>query len=540
MFAVETGMNYEDIALQKGGPVPLYRQIAAAIRQAIAQGSLAPGERLPPIRTLAHMLSVSQVTTSQAYDQLIAEGAIASHVGRGSFVLNRVADSPATMPQAASPLSAPTLRLPNDEPGHGLRMLPSSAATLRGRSVDFVMEEALRRVEGVAEPIHMSRAAPDPALFPVRRWSQSMRAAGRSFALEDPALLQYGSALGDETLRALLASMLRRHAIHVDANEILLTSGTQQSLDLIARAWLMPGDPVFVEEVSYIAALDILEQRQIVWQALPLDHDGMYIDAFPAMAAAAQARPRLLYTIPTGQSPSGVNLSVARRQALAEMASRYNLLIVADEAFHELYFDGDDPMPALQSYAEPGRVISLVTFNKTIFPGVRMGCIVAARPLIEQLAETKALIDRGASLPLARAVARHISAPDYARELQRYRQEYRQRRDHLLTLLERELAPLECRWTVPGAGFSLLVFLPPGIEEIALVNEAAAQGAIIMPGFCFAPARAESLGNTIRLSYGDLSPDQLEEGVSRLARALRTLRRHRASRGESYRSGIVL
>ena len=147
--------------------------------------------------------------------------------------------------------------------------------------------------------------------------------------------------------------MLRRHAIHVDANEILLTSGTQQSLDLIARTWLMPGDPVFVEEVSYIAALDILEQCQVVWQALPLDHDGMCIDALPAMAVAAQACPRLLYTIPTGQSPSGVNLSVARRQALAEMASRSICSSSRTRPFTS-WIDGDDPMPALQSFAEPG------------------------------------------------------------------------------------------------------------------------------------------------------------------------------------------
>ena len=203
MFAVEIGVTYEDIALQKGGPVPLYRQIAAAIRQAITQGSLAPGERLPPIRTLALMLSVSQVTTSQAYDQLIAEGAIASHVGRGSFVLSRAADSSPTTPQAASPLSAPMLRLPNSEPGHWLCMLPHLPPPF----------EALGRFRhGRSAPSgggsrraypHVARGAgfrviSRSPMEPVDARGQSFICAGRS------ALLQYGSALGDETLRALL------------------------------------------------------------------------------------------------------------------------------------------------------------------------------------------------------------------------------------------------------------------------------------------------------------------------------------------------
>ena len=533
-------MKFEDIPLRNGGAIPLYRQIASAIREAIALGKLAPGERLPPIRKLAELFRLSQITIKQAYDQLIAEGVIASQVGRGTFVLDRPAEPASAATPQLGPLTAPDTSPSDADASRWLRNLSPQLQNQRGQSAQHALEEALRYANGAAEPIYMSRATPDPSLFAMQRWQRSMRAAARGFVQEHPSAVQYSSALGDTTLRELIARMLRRHGIAAEANEILLTSGTQQSLDLIARTLLTAGHTVFIEEVSYMSALNILEQRRVLWQPLPLDQQGIQVEELPSLAVTAQSRPRLLYTIPTGQSPTGVSLSLARRRALAEMASRYNLILVADEVFHELYLDGDEPLPALHGLAEPGRVISLVSFNKTIFPGVRMGCIVAARPIIELLAETKSLVDREVPVPLARAVARHIGSPEYARELRGLRTEYRTRRDRLLALLEDELAPLGCRWSVPAAGFSLLLSLPPGITEMAAVEQVARQGVIVMPGYCFAAARTLWLGNTIRLSYGDLPPDQLEEGVHRIARALHLLQERRPSLIEREQQGRIV
>lgn len=536
-------MNFEDIALRKGAPEPLYRQIAAAIRDAITLGTLRSGERLPPIRALAQTLGVSQVTATQAYDLLLAEGVIASHVGRGTFVLDRPAHQTSTAAPLTGPVSArvaPEAQSHEATSSDWLRALPSQVQTPHGQTAYFTIQEALRHTDGATKPIYMSRAIPDSTLFPIQRWSRSMRAAARHFAQERGEVAQYGSSQGDETLREVTARMLRRHGFAVGSDEILLTSGTQQSLDLIAHTLLAAGDTVFVEEASYIPALDILGQRQVAWQPLPLDQDGIRVEGLPALAGMALARPRLLYTNAIGQSPTGVNLSPTRRRMLAEMASRHNLLLIADEAFHELYLDGDDPPPALHSFGEPGRVISLVSFNKTIFPGVRMGCIVAAESIIEMLAETKALVDRESSVPLARAVARHISSPEYTRELRSFRAEYRARRDLLLGLLESELAPLGCRWSLPAAGFSLLLSLPSGVAETAAVEEVARQGVIVMPGYCFAPTRAMWLGATIRLSYGDLPPEQLADGVHRIARALRNLRERHTTPDEPIEQARIV
>jgi DNA-binding transcriptional MocR family regulator len=522
-------MQYGDIALRKGGPTPLYRQVAAAIRDACARGELAPGERLPAIRTLADMLQVSQVTVAQAYELLRSEGVVAGHVGRGTFVQARAAPPPLAVPgpmSASPPVSAPPLTTDAAGPSLSAPAISSQVRAPRWQAVYLTQEQIYRRAPTAQEPIYFSRGVPDSALFPLRRWRHSMRLAADRLTPDDPTAAQYGPALGDPQLREVIATGLRRHGIRAEPQEILLTSGTLQSLDLIARTFLHPGATVFVEEVSYMAALDIFEQRPIAWQPLPVDQQGLQVEALPAVAgvaAAASGRPRLLYTCPSGQSPTGYSMSQARRRLLAELADRYDLLVIADEAFNELYLDDPPPPPAVQGFANAGRVISLVSFSKTIFPGVRMGCIVAAQPLVELLAQTKALFDREASLPLTRAVAQHIAAPAYARELARARQEYRARRDLLLDLLQRELAPLGCRWTVPAAGFSLLMSLPPECEERAAVEEAAWQGVMVLPGSCFAPVPTPRWRNAVRLTYGDLSPDQQCEGVQRLARALRVV-----------------
>jgi DNA-binding transcriptional MocR family regulator len=515
-------MQYGDISLQKGGSTPLYRQIAAAIRAACASGKLAPGERLPAIRTLADRLQVSQVTAAQAYELLRSEGVVAGHVGRGTFVQARTASPPLAVP-GPMPVSAPPDTTDAARLGLPASAISSQVRAPRWQAVYLAQEQIFRRAPTAQEPIYFSRGVPDPALFPLRRWRHSMRLSADRLTPDDRAAAQYGPALGDPQLREAVATGLRRHGIRAEPEEILLTSGTLQSLDLVARTFLHPGATVFVEEVTYMAALDIFAQRPIAWQPLPVDQQGLQVEALAAVAgaaAAASGQPRLLYAAPSGQSPTGYSMSQARRRLLAGLADHYNLLVIADEAFNELYFDEAAPLPAVQSFANAGRVISLVSFSKTIFPGVRMGYIVAARPLVELLAQTKALFDREASLPLARAVAQHIGAPAYLREIAHARAEYRARRAVLLDLLQRELAPLGCHWTVPAAGISLLVSLPPGCEEMAAVEEAAWHGVMVLPGSCFAPVPTPRWRNTVRLTYGDLSPEHLREGIQRLARAL--------------------
>lgn len=519
-------MEYQHIHLRRDDPVPLYRQIAAAFIAAIQRGELQPFERLPAIRALAHTLGVSQVTITQTYEVLADEGYVASHVGRGTFVL----------PSSHEEKGVQTGRVPVTESapvaGKWVQAWQAARPTTARRQWHVFLQEVMQRFSQADAPLYLSSAIPDPALFPVRRWQQSMqlgaKSLGQDLVNDDRAAFQYGSVLGDGALRTYLTGVLNRAGIHATPDEILLTSGTQQGLDLIARTFLTPNDLVATEALTYLDALDLFEHHGVTWLPIPMDDQGMRVDLLTHQLGAAQPQPRLVYTIPTGHNPTGITLSAERRQHLVQLAQERNLLVIADMVFDELFLDGSTP-PALGSYDQDGRVLSVLSFNKTVFPALRMGCIVATRPLIEMLAQTKEIVDRAASLPLARALWRHLDSPHYQRELQGFRQHYRTQRDHLVALLERDLRPLGCHWTHPQAGLSLMVTLPREWDAMQVVLAAASHGLLLLPGQQFAPVPSDTWANSLRLAYGTITALQMDEALHRLVKVLHQTRRSEAS-----------
>ena len=216
-------------------------------------------------------------------------------------------------------------------------------------------------------------------------------------------------------------------------------------------------------------------------------------------------------------------MTVERRRRLGELARTYNVLIIEDDAFNELSYEKGMHTPAIWSFAPEGRVIYVKSFSKTTFPAVRLGCIVAAPGILSSLAEKKGLVDRGTSLLVARSVLTYLRSPAYERNLEQMRSVYRQRRDVLLAALERELGQLGCHWSRPLGGFSLLVTLPASLQEMEVVEEALAQGVVVAPGRFFTPSGAATRDNTLRLTFADKSPEQLEEAAHLLALALRRL-----------------
>lgn len=532
-------VDYRAILLQKEAPTPLYRQLAEQIQQALTRGDLQPGDQLPPIRKLAHLLGISPITVSQTYEELTLLGIASSHVGRGTFLLPHL---PSLRPE-----SVPRERATSSFEGMGAIEQPASFTNTRARPQEHAwmstltqqmrlpravrLQQMLQRVSQrwhESSPlIPMSSGNPDVSLFALDRWHLAMNQAGLSLEQEQAGgldVLQYGaSILGDPSLRRFLATYVQRYGIHVDEEQILLTSGTQQGLDLIARSFLRPGMTVFIDEFSYISALDIFEQHGVQLQPVPLDAHGMRMDLLEELLVAPQPRPRLLYCIPTGHSPTGACLPEERRAKLRDLAERYNLLLIEDDAFNELYYQGKRPVPALWNGEMQGRIIYLKSFSKTIFPGVRLGCLIADPALLAVVMQHKLLSDRSTSIPLARAVLHYIDTPAYERELLRARASYRQRRDVLLTALDRELRPFNCHWSIPMAGFNLLLTLPPHFDEVQVVEEAAAQGLAIAPGAFFAANPSHPLDPALRIAFSDKSPELLEEAIRRLAHALTTL-----------------
>ncbi|QBD76704.1 PLP-dependent aminotransferase family protein [Ktedonosporobacter rubrisoli] len=518
-------MDYRCFALQKDASTPLYRQLADHIKRAVKEGELQPGEKLPPIRKLAEQLGISPITVSQSYDVLALEGVASGSIGRGTFLLPRPSITSAFQ---AKPLQ-PTLegsQQPPAKPPEWMAALQQQLRLPRAALLQRTLQNAVKRWPAEEPLLHFSSGNPDANLFSLERWQEAMTQAGISLKQEeDTNNLQYGaSALGDPALRSFLAAYIRRYGIYVDTESILLTSGTQQGLDLIARSLLQPGDSVFVEEMSYISALDIFEQRGVQWETIPLDEYGLQTEVLARkLEATPQNRPRLLYTIPTGQSPTGVSLAQERRRHLAELARKHNLLIIEDDAFNELYYQGVTPAPAIWNYETEGRVIYLKSFSKTIFPAVRLGCIVAAPALLSVLVRQKQIFDRPTPISTTRTVLHYLNALAYERELTHIRRTYHQRRNALLTALEQELSPFGCHWSIPQAGFNLLLSIPEHLDSIQVVEEAASRGLVLAPGQFFAPVRTQQSSNTLRLTFADKSPQQLEEATRRLAAVLQTL-----------------
>ncbi|MBE3566529.1 MAG: PLP-dependent aminotransferase family protein [Thermogemmatispora sp.] len=521
-------------SLDKSTRTLLYQQLAEQIKSAIVRGELTEGMQLPPVRRLAAELSVSTTTVAQAYDLLASEGIIGGHVGRGTYILS----SPLTaLARTRAPFGSD---LQTSDPASicQRQRLDWAAGWLGGLSLQasragqlqWLTQRALERWGDPATMLNLSSGYPDVSLFPIERWERSMARAGRLLAEEarqaaSLQVLQYGSTLGDEALRRYLCQYFTRFGFQPEPQEILLTSGNQQGLDLVARVLLAPGEPVFIEEPAYLAALDIFEQQRAACQPIPVDEEGLRLDLLEQALEAPAARPRLLCVVPTAHSPTGATMSCERRQQLVELARHYNLLIIEDDYCSELFYDESrsEPPPALRSFDCEGRVIYLKSFNKLIFPTLRLGCIVAAQPILARLVEGKQAFARGTSLPLARALLEHLSDPAFEEELCLYRQEYRRRRDALLNLLAEELAGLECRWTMPGAGFNLLLWLPPQLQEYEVIEKAADRGLLLAPGQLFRVENSQQQLPSVRLTFADKSPEQLREGVKRLSSTLRAL-----------------
>jgi len=518
-------MDYSTISLQKEVSEPLYRQLADQLQQALARGDLRPAEQLPPIRKLAQLLSISPITVSQAYEELALMGVASGSVGRGTFLLPLVTAASTSQRPDDQPFS--NAHHPSAEHTWMATLMTQTQSVARSARLQQLLQRAAQRWHEASPLINFSSGNPDAGLFALDRWHLAMNQAGVSLQSEQgrtPNILQYGaSVLGDSSLRAFLVTYVQRYGIHVPMEQILLTNGTQQGLDLVARSFLLPGATVFVDQFSYIAALDIFEQYGAHLQSVPFDEHGMRVDLLEELLVAPQPQPRFIYTIPTGHSPSGACLSEDRRAQLRDLAQRYNLLIIEDDAFNELYYQGKTPVPAIWCGETEGRVIYLKSFSKTIFPGVRSGCLIAHPTLLSVIARRKQLSDRTSSIPLARAVFYYIDASAYEHELLRARSTYRHRRDILLAALEREVKTFGCSWIIPQAGFNLLLFLPAHLDEMRVVEEAAAHGLAVAPGYFFTPMSALKRQPALRLIFADKSPALLEEGILRLASALRIL-----------------
>jgi DNA-binding transcriptional MocR family regulator len=505
-------------ALDRASEFPIYRQLHQALATQITSTKIPAGSKLPSVRELARTLSVSPITVVQAYDALIADGLAHASLGRGTFVGGPVFG---LSPEGtrADPSESPQLAPgPNTEASQ-----PQVSVHLRAPRISAM--QSLLKPARKAEVISLAAGTPDPALFPTktvgRLWS-------RMIATEDPSFLQYGTPQGDHHLRSWIAGRCRSMGINADPGQILVTSGSQQAIDLVARTFLGPGDHVLVESPTFVTALDIFEERGARLAGIPMDNSGAQPDA--AASLVDRYRPRLLYTIPTAHNPTGISLADDRRRSLVALARSRNLLILEDDICSEFTYEGGPPK-AIKTYDTSGHVIFVMSFSKTVIPGLRVGCVVADGPILGRLIEAKSLSDRFTSPLIQRTLWRYLTSHHYERDLEAARDTYRRRRDSILRVLA-DVMPQGVTWTRPAAGFNLWIRLPDGISATEAFEEGLREGVSCIPGdLCLAHDPPPS---GLRVSFADNHEDVTAEGIKRLARAItRLLSSGRRARPES-------
>lgn len=488
-------VQWEMVRLHRASDTPLYQQIRNCIAELIDSGELVVGEKLPPTRELSATLGVNRNTVASVYEELSKLGYTRSHVGQGTYVLKAAASGGAT------PLRFRFSRAIEAASDRVLR--PSPIASAHPDVIDF------------------QTLVPDEELFPIDPFRAVL---DRVLREEGKTLLQYGPAAGHLPLRAYIAERLGERGVRADAENVLIVNGSQQGLDLICRTLLDPGDRVALESPTYTTLLPLLAQYHGRIEAIPMTERGMDLDALASVLE--RSRPKLVFTMPTFHNPTGITMDLASRERLLELTTRYGTPVVEDDFDSDLRFDGE-AVPPLKALDERESVLHIGTFSKGLFPGLRLGWIVAPRAVVEALSSSKLISDYHTSLVLQAAVLEFCREGHYDRHLKRLASIYRDKSRKLTKAMERSF-PKEIRWTKPEGGYAFWVSLPPGVSAEALLDESAKAGVLFTPGsHFFARREGESF---LRLSISKVPAGRIREGVERLGRILA---RHVGVRGDS-------
>ncbi len=371
-----------------------------------------------------------------------------------------------------------------------------------------------------AEVISFAGGLPAPELFPVERIRQ---ATDTVLAERGQEMLQYSTTEGMPELRELIANRLSSGKFQIHRDNILITSGSQQAVDMIARIFLDEGDRVIVENPTYVGMMTSWRPFDLEFSAVPTDDDGMIVDALEPLLAG---NPKLVYAIPTFQNPQGTTLTKARREKLAEILIRHDLPFVEDDPYGELRFSGEPVPTVLQIEAEQrgsttldGTVIYCGTFSKVLTPGLRIGWVAAAYPVIDKLVQVKQATDLHTST-FNQFVSYEVARDEefLNEHVAVLRQVYRERRDLMMQTMEAYF-PQEVTWTRPDGGLFLMVTMPEALNAREVLKQALAHDVAFVP--CDDFFIGDTGHNTFRLNYSNARPERIVEGIKRLGSVLK-------------------
>jgi GntR family transcriptional regulator/MocR family aminotransferase len=479
--------------------LPLYRQIYKTIRRSILNGDFESGQQLPATRLLAKQLGVSRMTVINAYEQLFAEGYLEGKIGAGTYV--------------ASQLPEELLQAPR---GHTRRSeTKTTARTLKfSRYGKYLRENgaAVRQNHGATEfrPFQHGITAIDK--FPFEVWSKIVQ---RHLKYTSPAVLGYGEPAGLSSLREAVVSHLKSaRGVRCDAKQIIITNGAQQALDLVGRVLLNPKDQVWIENPGYLGARDILAASGAEIVPVPIDEEGFDLDQ-----AQKHGKARLVYVTPSHQFPLGGTMSLARRLNLLEWARNNESWIIEDDYDSEFRYAGR-PLASLQGLDRDSRVIYVGTFSKTMFPALRLGCVVVPSDLIEVFTAARALSDLHSPLIDQVVLAEFISDGHFARHVRRMRTLYEERQQIFIAEAKKRLDGL-LEVTQADAGMHLVGWLPKGVDDLKTSKKLAEHGLRAAPVSSYCVGKPERRG--LLLGYTAFNEKQIKSGVKLLEKVLSQL-----------------
>ena len=454
-------------------PLPLHRQLYEALRRALLDGKLSAGERLPSSRDLAQDLDLSRNTVVAAINQLSVEGYLVSQVGSGTYVNDSV---PRALPRPTARSAQQAARLSR----RGERLATTFCAS---------QLEVQPFTPGIA----------DFSAFPVALWQKLQN---KHWRMTYPDMLDYSTSGGYAPLRRAVADYLRVfRSVQLDADQVLITSGTQQSLELCAQLLADHGDTVWVEDPAYWGAVKAFMATGLRLHPVPVDEQGL-----APRAADDDHHPRLIYVTPSHQYPTGGVMSLARRHQLLACAAQHKAWVLEDDYDSEFRFSGP-PISSLEGLDKDGRVLYMGTFSKVLYPGIKLGYLVVPKPQVAAFKQAHYDLNRPGQMPLQAALAEFIEMGHFSSTLRRSRQSYAERRHCLLQALAPVLSEHSEGPRITGAeqGLHLCLRLPNHLDDRALAQRLAQQGITVRPLSAYCLARTDLRGLVIGYGYAPLA-----------------------------------
>lgn len=470
--------DLSELRVDAGSGVPVYRQLAESIASLIRNGVVEAGERLPATRELAGQLGLNRATVSAAYALLDEAALIEGHVGRGSFVARR--DSvPARSGTDWEAILAP--------------LEPALPASMQRVAISF------------------ANSRPDGDAFPL---PQFRRLAKQVIDGEDaPEILQLGSPHGYLPLRRYLLEQAAASGVARASDDLIITNGCQQALDLLARLFAADGESVALEDPAYHGLLRVFTRAGATLIPVPMDGGGMELEALEE--TLEKQRPRLLIVTPSFQNPTGATLGLERRRGIVELAQRFGVVLVENDIYSELRYHGK-ALPALKALDETGNTILLGSYSKVAFPGLRVGWVIAPRAVVARLAEAKQISDLHSDQLSQGVLLRFAESGELARHLERTRVAGAERLEAVLRACGRYL-PAGATYTRPEGGMNLWIELPAPLTAENLLRRAEERGVNFLPGRYFSVRGAHARG--LRISFGGLAPEEIRRGIEIIGEA---------------------